>query len=81
MSRRLRGRGRVTHDHRGDGMLEKMKQFFSEVAIELKKVSWPSRRETVNMTSAVIILILMLGVFLAVIDSLLANIVKKIIGS
>jgi preprotein translocase subunit SecE len=62
-------------------MLEKVKQFFKEVAIELKKVSWPTQRETMNMTMAVIILILILGVFLFVIDSTLAALVQKIIGS
>jgi preprotein translocase subunit SecE len=61
-------------------MVEKVKQFLREVAVELRKVSWPTRKETVNLTVAVIILMLLLGVFLAVVDTGLAKLVALVIG-
>lgn len=60
-------------------MFEKVKRFLSEVAVELKKVSWPSRKETANMTGVVIVLIFILGAFLALVDGLLAKIIGLII--
>ncbi len=62
-------------------MWDKAKKFFSEVATELKKVSWPSRKETVNLTMVVILLMMILGIFLAVVDGILAKIVSKILGA
>jgi preprotein translocase subunit SecE len=35
--------------------LQKAKQFFREVRVELKKVTWPSRKETIASTSVVLI--------------------------
>ncbi len=60
-------------------MFEKVKRFLSEVAVELRKVSWPTRKETVNSTVVVIILIIILGAYLGVIDGILARIVSLII--
>ncbi len=64
----------------GSNMFEKIKAFLKDAAVELRKVSWPTRRETVNSTVVVIALILMLGVFLAIIDGALAKIMGIIIG-
>jgi preprotein translocase subunit SecE len=61
-------------------MLETVQSFFSDVVAELKKVSWPSRKQTINSTVVVITLMIVLGVFLAIIDTTLAKIVSLIIG-
>ncbi len=61
-------------------MFEKIKAFLKDAAVELRKVSWPTRQETVNSTVVVIALILLLGVFLAIIDGALAKIMGIIIG-
>lgn len=61
-------------------MFEKVKKFLNEVAIELKKVSWPTRKETINSTFVVIVLMFILAAFLAVVDGLLAKFVRVIIG-
>ncbi len=61
-------------------MFEKIKAFLKDAAVELRKVSWPTRQETVNSTVVVIVLILLLGVFLAIIDGALAKIMGIIIG-
>jgi preprotein translocase subunit SecE len=56
------------------------KEFFREVAAELKKVSYPSRAETVGSTSVVLVFVLVVSVFLAAMDQLLVKLVRLIIG-
>ncbi|MCS6956296.1 MAG: preprotein translocase subunit SecE [Patescibacteria group bacterium] len=46
---------------------------FSGVIDELKKVSWPSRQETIKLTAIVIIVSLIIGVYVGIIDVLLAK--------
>lgn len=49
-------------------------KFFSEVTSELKKVTWPTRNETVKLTMAVIIISLAVGLFVGGLDILFVNI-------
>lgn len=43
-------------------------QFIREVIAELKKVSWPTRQETVKLTIVVIVLSILVGAFIGVLD-------------
>ena len=45
-----------------------IKTFFREVRIELKKVTWPSRKETIAATAMVIILSVLVAFFLGFLD-------------
>lgn len=56
------------------------KEFFREVAAELKKVSYPSRTETVGSTSVVLVFVLVVAVFLSAMDQMLVKLVRLIIG-
>ncbi|UCD85897.1 MAG: preprotein translocase subunit SecE [Deltaproteobacteria bacterium] len=57
-------------------MFEKIQEFFREVKIELKKVTWPSRKETIASTVVVLITVLISAVFLGLIDYILSKIIK-----
>jgi preprotein translocase subunit SecE len=61
-------------------MLDKIKVFFKEVSVELKKVSWPTRQQTVSATVVVIILTIIVSVFLGIIDLVLGRLVGTIMG-
>ncbi len=50
-------------------MLEKIKEYIKEVKGELKKVTFPSRDETITSTVVLIIVIFAISIFLATIDS------------
>lgn len=52
----------------GPSFIEKARQFFREVRIELKKVTWPSRKETIASTSVILALVFLIAVFLGIID-------------
>jgi preprotein translocase subunit SecE len=45
-----------------------VRDFFREVRIELKKVTWPSRKETIAATGMVIILSVLIAFFLGLLD-------------
>jgi preprotein translocase subunit SecE len=53
-------------------------QFFREVRVELGKVTWPSRKQTIGSTAVVIIFVFMIALFLGVVDFGLSNIVRLI---
>ena len=61
-------------------MLAKILQFLQEVQQELKKVVWPSRKDTIASTSVVLILVIIIAFFLGLIDLGLARIIRVILG-
>jgi preprotein translocase subunit SecE len=60
-------------------MFEKVKQFLKEVKIELKKVVWPTRKDTIASTSVVIILVFIIALFLGLVDFGLSKIIRVIL--
>jgi len=60
-------------------MFSKIKNFFGEVKIELKKVVFPSREEVIGSTKIVVVLVLIVAVFLGMIDMLLSKIIGIVI--
>lgn len=58
---------------------DKAKQYFLEVRVELKKVTWLKRAEVMSVTAVVLITVFVIAVFLGIVDIGLANIIKKII--
>lgn len=62
------------------GAIEKTRQFFREVKIELKKISWPLRKETIASTSVVLIIVLIISFFLGFVDLGLSRMIKLILS-
>lgn len=54
-------------------------EFLGDVKSELKKVSFPSRKETVGSTTVVIIFCVIMSLYLSVVDSFLVWLVAKLI--
>jgi preprotein translocase subunit SecE len=48
--------------------------------MELKKVSWPTRQQTVSATVVVIVLTVIVSFFLGIVDVILARLVGTIMG-
>jgi len=48
--------------------LERIKNYFKEVRIEMSKVNWPTKNQTVNYTLVVIGASAVVAVFLGVLD-------------
>ena len=47
--------------------------FVTDIVEELKKVTWPTRKETVRLTTVVIAISLIIGFYIGIIDVLLAK--------
>ncbi len=54
-------------------------EFLVDVRSELKKISYPTRNETIGSTTVVIVLVVIVSVFLALTDLLLVRLMGKII--
>ena len=59
----------------------KTKTFFAEVVTELKKSSWPTRKELIDSTMIVIITMVVLGAFVAFADLVFVRIVGMLTKS
>ena len=59
--------------------LRKVREFFHDVLVEFRRVSWPTRKEVMGSTSVVIVMVIVLAVFLAVVDHALTWIVRLVL--
>ncbi len=55
-------------------------QFLKEVKAEGKKVTWPTRRETIISTIAVFIMVILMSMFLYFADQIISFVIRLIIG-
>jgi preprotein translocase subunit SecE len=60
-------------------LIESIREFFVDVRSELKKVSFPTRAETVGSTTVVIVFCVIMSLYLSLIDSFLVWLVGKVL--
>jgi len=60
-------------------MIDSVKTFLTDVRTELKKVSFPTRAETIGSTTVVIVFCVLMSLYLSMIDSFLVWLVGKIL--
>jgi len=60
-------------------MFERFTTFLKESRIELKKVTWPSREDTVRYTLTVIVISIALAIFLGALDIFFQFILNRFI--
>jgi len=60
-------------------VIDKSMQFLREVRVELKKVTWPSRKQTIGSTVVVIILVMIISLFLGSVDFGLSSLIRVIL--
>ncbi len=56
------------------------RNYLREVVFELKKVVWPSRKETMGSTAVVLVIVGLSAVFLGIVDLVLSRLVKLLVG-
>ncbi len=54
--------------------------FFKDVEVEAKRITWPSRNEAIKSTLAVVFISAILASFLGLIDFVFSLVVKSLIG-
>ena len=60
-------------------MIQKIRQFFADVALEGKRINWPERRELVESSLVVIVFIVILAVVILVCDTILEYVLHLIL--
>jgi len=55
-------------------------EFIQEAWQELKKVHWPSRKETYAATLVVIVVVVLISIYLALVDLALTKAIQAVIG-
>ena len=60
-------------------IISKTVQFLREVKMELKKVTWPSRKQTLGSTLVVLILVTIIAFFLGAVDIGLSSLVRAVL--
>jgi preprotein translocase subunit SecE len=60
--------------------MKKITQFFKEVKVELSKVTWPTRRQAIILTSTVIAFSIALALFISFWDWIFTRAVQFLAG-
>jgi preprotein translocase subunit SecE len=58
---------------------EGVKEYFREVYMEAKRVTWPSRKDAIKGTYVVLITVVVASVFLGVVDVGLARVIQALL--
>ncbi|WP_319258624.1 preprotein translocase subunit SecE [Desulfosarcina sp.] len=59
--------------------IDKGLQFLREVKVELKKVTWPSRKQTMGSTLVVLVIVTIISLFLGLVDAGLSGLVRAVL--
>ncbi len=59
----------------------RLARFWNETVGELKKVSWPSTKEALNLTTVVLIVMVTMSLFLFLVDSIAEYLLKLAIAA
>jgi preprotein translocase subunit SecE len=62
------------------GKVAQFREFFEEAKIELKKVTFPTRKETMATSTAVLILVFIMSLFLGLVDLGLSKVIEAILS-
>lgn len=61
-------------------MWEKLKQFLKEFRVEMKKVSWPSRKEVIASTGVVLVVVLVISFYLGLADLVFSKMLRLMLS-
>ena len=61
-------------------LLQKISGFYREFKTEMKKVTWPGRKETLSSTAVVIVTVMIIVLFLGLVDYALGRIVYSVLN-
>ena len=62
------------------GIFARIAKWMRELKSELKKVQWPSTKQTVNNTIIVIVCVVIVGIFIWVFDALASGVIGAIMA-
>lgn len=63
----------------GKSFLDTVRDYLREVVVELKKVVWPSRKETMGSTAVILVIVGLTGLFLGFVDLVLSKLLHFLV--
>ena len=60
--------------------LRRLIQFLKEVKVETRKVTWPSRKDTVAGTVVVLVIVFITAFYLGIVDFILYQLIKIVLS-
>ena len=60
--------------------VDTVRNYLREVVYELRKVVWPSRKETMGSTAVVLVIVGLSATFLGIVDFFLSRLVQFLVG-
>ncbi len=60
-------------------LINALKTFLGEVKAELKKCTWPTRKELMGSTMVVVVSVIILGVFVGLSDTALMGLLRAVL--
>lgn len=67
-------------DEKKANVFTKIKDFFVDCKIELKKIVWPTQRTVLKNTGIVLVMIFIMGVFVALLDAGLMQLLSLVMS-
>ena len=61
------------------GFFKRLGRFFRELKAELKKVAWPSGRDTMKKTGIVIVCVIVVGVIVLIFDGIASSVIDALL--
>lgn len=62
------------------GVGKRIARFFRELRSELKKVSWPTRAETLKKTGIVIVCVIVVGIIVWIFDGIASSVIDALLS-
>jgi preprotein translocase subunit SecE len=62
-------------------IFERIRKFFRDQKSEVKKIVWPTRKQVLNNTGAVLVAVIIVAVTMGAFDGILTAVVKALLGS
>jgi len=79
LPKKVSGQSRSASKVQKQNIFQKGIQFLREVKVELKKVTWPSRKQTIGSTVVAIVLVMIISLFLGVVDMSLTSLISLVL--
>jgi preprotein translocase subunit SecE len=63
----------------GKPFIDSARDYLRDVVVELKKVVWPSRKETLGSTTVVLVIVILTAVFLGLVDTVWSKLLHLLV--
>ena len=60
--------------------IDHIKDYFKEVYLETKRVTWPSRKDTLKGTYVILITVVVAAAFLGIVDITVGKLIRALLG-